>query len=156
MPSAIRRAVALRLKGWMAERVDLDTQMKVSKAAGVSQTTVSRILLSRTGVTIDNLTLIARAFGREPWELILPDGSAGVIHALQSNRNILALPQDAQARIAAFIDFTAQQAAKPVLNEHSLREVDAPIRQAVRRAGARQRRIKEEANEPRARRRKGS
>lgn len=157
MPSVIRGVIARRLKEWMEARVDLDTQMKVSVAAGVSQTTVSRILLARTGVTIDNLEAVAAAFGREPWELILPPGTAGVVHALQSNRNILKLPQDAQERIAAFVDFTAQQAAKPVLNDHSVREVEAPMKQAVKRAAARQRQrqsSKESVVEQRIRRRK--
>lgn len=77
-PQNARARIASRIRVWMSDRPDLDTQVKVAAAAGVSQTTMSRVLNAQTGVTIDNLESIAAAFGRDAWQLVAPDSLAYV------------------------------------------------------------------------------
>ncbi len=49
----------------------LDTQKKLSDRSRVAQPHISRILRSTSGATIDALAALARAFGCQPWELLV-------------------------------------------------------------------------------------
>lgn len=65
-----RQVLAARLKDCMARRPDLDTQVKVARAADVTQSTVGRCLSASSAATVDLLDQLAKAFGIPPLELI--------------------------------------------------------------------------------------
>ena len=96
----IRKDVAANLKEWMRADQNLDTQVKVSVASGVGQTTVSRILKGTTAATADVLDAIARAFGKDPGDLL----TARTEHKIQYDvSKVKRLPEYEKARIEAFI-----------------------------------------------------
>ena len=47
----------------MAKKPDLDTQTKLSKSAGITQSTVWRVLEGQVGASIDVVERLAKAFG---------------------------------------------------------------------------------------------
>jgi transcriptional regulator with XRE-family HTH domain len=51
----------------------LNSQPKVAARSGLGQTSIGRILRKEAGATVDSLDLIARAFGIEPWHLLVPN-----------------------------------------------------------------------------------
>jgi transcriptional regulator with XRE-family HTH domain len=98
----LRTQLAQRLREWMDARPDLNTQAKVAKISGVAQTTISRILNAGTGVTLDNLEAIARAFDRHPYEMLIDSDT-------QLAQQIAHLPVIQQQHVAAFAQFVANQ-----------------------------------------------
>lgn len=59
----VRSMVAEHLRARMEATPSLDTQVKLSKAAGVAQATVQRILSCNQSATVDVLYKLAKAFG---------------------------------------------------------------------------------------------
>lgn len=107
---AIRKHVAENLKNWMRATPHLDTQVKVSAASGVAQTTVSRILLGSTPATADILDAIAKAFRRDPGDLLTNNSDVKVQY---DPAKFAQLPDYEKVRIEAFI-------------KHVLKEYDEP------------------------------
>ncbi|CAN7643380.1 helix-turn-helix domain-containing protein [Paraburkholderia terricola] len=118
---AIRKHVAENLKNWMRADPNLDTQVKVSKASGVAQTTVSRILLGTTPATADILDAIAKAFRRDPGDLLTNNSATKVQYDLTK---FARLPDYEKVRIEAFI--------KHVLTEHELPPTEEPKKKTPR------------------------
>jgi transcriptional regulator with XRE-family HTH domain len=112
---AIRKHVAANLKSWMRANPNLDTQVKVSTASGVAQATVSRILLGTTPATADILDAIAKAFRRDPGDLLTSNADAKVQY---DPARFASLPDYEKVRIQAFI--------KHVLSEYELPTTDKP------------------------------
>lgn len=54
----------------MNERLNLDTQVKVSTAAGISQSTVGRFLKGTVSPTLDNIESLSEVFDIPAWSLI--------------------------------------------------------------------------------------
>lgn len=107
---AIRKHVAENLKNWMRVTPHLDTQVKVSAASGVAQTTVSRILLGTTPATADILDAIAKAFRRDPGDLLTDNSDMKV----QYDRTKFAqLPEYEKVRIEAFIKHVLTEYEEP-------------------------------------------
>jgi transcriptional regulator with XRE-family HTH domain len=69
----LRRVIADRLRELMAASTDLDTQVKVSRRAGLSQSTVARILSADSAATADSIADLAHAFGVPPASLLMRD-----------------------------------------------------------------------------------
>ena len=59
----IRQVLADQIRSRMAKKPDLDTQTKLSKAAGVTQSTVWRILEGQVGASVDVVESLGKAFG---------------------------------------------------------------------------------------------
>ena len=76
---SVEKQAAFTLGVWMGQHPDLNSEKKVSEAAGIGQATVNRILNCEGSTSIGVLSAIARAFGRDAYELILPPGNAGLI-----------------------------------------------------------------------------
>lgn len=70
MEKQIGKIFAHRLKELMAVRPDLDTQVKLAKVTGMSQTTIGRILKSRVSPTLEHVGSIADAFGMSIGEMV--------------------------------------------------------------------------------------
>jgi hypothetical protein len=66
----LKHILAKNLARLMAERLDLDTQVKLSKRAGLSQSTVGRVLRADCHCGLDVLAAIAGAFRVDPLSLI--------------------------------------------------------------------------------------
>jgi transcriptional regulator with XRE-family HTH domain len=62
-PMKIRQVLATQIRERMAKKPDLDTQSKLSRAAGVTQSTIWRILDGQVGASVDVVESLARAFG---------------------------------------------------------------------------------------------
>jgi transcriptional regulator with XRE-family HTH domain len=58
-----RKILAEQIRDRMAKRPGLDTQQALSKAAGVTQSTIWRILEQRVGASVDVVDDIAKALG---------------------------------------------------------------------------------------------
>lgn len=50
----------------------LDTQMKLAKAAGLSQTNLSNIIRKTVNPQLDTIAMIARALKVDTWQLLAP------------------------------------------------------------------------------------
>jgi transcriptional regulator with XRE-family HTH domain len=79
----LRQVLAKRLRELMEKTPGLDTQVKVSLAAGVAQTTISRILKCQVAATLDNVEAIADAYGISTSDLLtlLPANSPALSEA---------------------------------------------------------------------------
>ena len=104
---SVEKQAAFTLGVWMGQHPDLSSEKKVSEAAGIGQATVNRILNVEGSTSIGVLAAIARAFGRDAYELILPPGNAGLID--YDHHEYAGLPQEEKNKIAAFIKFIVSQ-----------------------------------------------
>jgi len=68
----LKDILATRLRSLMDHRPDLDTQTKIHKKTGLSQSTVQRILAREVHTSLDIVELLAHAFGVNPQDLIKP------------------------------------------------------------------------------------
>lgn len=66
-----RQILAENLAKLMSSRPELDSQPKVAARSGLGQTSISRLLRQDASATTDSLDQIARAFGMEPWQLLV-------------------------------------------------------------------------------------
>lgn len=81
----LREVIANRLRELMAARPDLDTQVKLSRRAGLSQSTIARILSADSSATADSIADLARAFGVSPASLLLADpAEIALLSAIQA------------------------------------------------------------------------
>ena len=69
----LRQVIADRLRALMAACPDLDTQVKLARKAGLSQSTVARILSADSAATADSIADLAHAFGVAPASLLMRD-----------------------------------------------------------------------------------
>ena len=69
----LRQVIAARLRELMATRADLDTQVKLARRAGISQSTVARSLSAHSAATADSIANLAHAFGVPPASLLMRD-----------------------------------------------------------------------------------
>lgn len=69
----LRRVIADRLRELMAASTEMDTQVKVSRWAGLSQSTVARILSADSAATADSIANLAHTFGVPPASLLMGD-----------------------------------------------------------------------------------
>ena len=99
--------VSWTLQEWMSESKKLDTEAKVAAAAGVSQSTVHRILAREVSPSIAVLVPIASVFGRRVYEMmlplpvrqLLPYGHDAYVNLTQENKD----------KIRSFMDFIYAQ-----------------------------------------------
>ncbi|HHS9967647.1 TPA: helix-turn-helix domain-containing protein [Raoultella ornithinolytica] len=104
---SVEKQAALTLSQWMDANKELGSEKKVADAAGIGQTTVNRILNCDGSTSIGVLSAIARAFGREAHELIIPPGAGQIIEYDQ--HAFADLPQEERNKISAFIKFIVSQ-----------------------------------------------
>jgi DNA-binding phage protein len=67
----LRQVIADRLRELMAASPDLDTQVKLAHQAGLSQSSIARILSADSSATVDSIANLALAFGISPASLLL-------------------------------------------------------------------------------------
>jgi len=84
----LRQVLAKRLRDLMERTPGLSTQVQVSEAAGVAQTTVSRILKSQVAATLDNVESLATVFGITPSELLAQSHASSAVITEDDRRTI--------------------------------------------------------------------
>lgn len=85
-----RDILSKNLRALMAERPDLDTLPKITKASGIPNGTLDRVRRAASALRVDDLAPLAEAFGIEPWELLLPPDRRGVIRSVMAAAKELA------------------------------------------------------------------
>lgn len=99
--------VASNLERWMKVSRTLNTQARLSEKSGVSQATINRLLTGEAGISIKNLSLITTAFGRQTYEILIPDNDSRNIP--YDRAAYAALPQSEKDSIMSFIEFVIKQ-----------------------------------------------
>lgn len=150
----LKDILAARIRALMEARTDLDTQVKIAKKAGVSQSTVGRILSREVHTSLDVLEAIAEAFGVHPLSLVsdpreMSHGSALAVD--YSERQLLdawrRLAPQQQHAVMGYIEVaTSRTGISPSVGSRvtpeseaveDVREVHAGDKAAVRRAAGR-------------------
>ena len=67
-----RHILALNLRRLMDARPDLDTLPKITRASGISNGTLDRIRRAVVATRVDELEPLAKAFGLQAWQLLVP------------------------------------------------------------------------------------
>lgn len=101
---------AHNLRAWMSDNRDLSSQKKLADKAGLSQSSINRMLRNETTITIANLDAIAAAFGRRGYELLIPPDDPSVIKYDRSRYALL--PKSEKEKVESFIDFVMTQNAR--------------------------------------------
>ena len=68
----LRETLADNLNRLISQSTDLTTTKKVAKKSGLGNGTIGRLRNAQTGLTLDKLEKLARAFEVEPWQLLAP------------------------------------------------------------------------------------
>jgi transcriptional regulator with XRE-family HTH domain len=68
-----RQTLSENLKALMAAHLSLNTFAKIVAAGGPTNGTLDRIRRMESGASIDQLDNLAKVFGLEPWQLLVPD-----------------------------------------------------------------------------------
>jgi len=68
-----RQILATNLKALMASHPALDTFKKIVEAGGPTNGTLDRIRRMESGASIDQLDTLAKVYGLEPWQLLVPN-----------------------------------------------------------------------------------
>lgn len=109
---------------------DLDTQNKLSRAAGVTQSTVWRVLEGRVGVSIDTVDALAEAFSVSPVALLADKYQARLLAAWDQ------LTDEDRDRVMSFMQVTiASRPSNMAKQKHWIDE--QPIEQGLLAASSR-------------------
>lgn len=95
-----RQVLADQLRARMAKRPDLDTQTKLSKAAGVTQSTVWRVLECQVGASVDVVESFGRAFGVPAIALLADQAQSQLLEAWSK------LGEEDQQKVLSFMQVT--------------------------------------------------
>ena len=71
-PAMARDILAANLKALMAAHPRLNTLTKITAAGGPPNGVLDRIRRADSACRIDSLTQLARVFGLEPWQILVP------------------------------------------------------------------------------------
>lgn len=67
------RNLATNLERLCISHTELDSILEVGRRADIGKSTINRIKKGETAVRIDNLEKLARIFGLEAWQMLVPD-----------------------------------------------------------------------------------
>jgi hypothetical protein len=146
----LKDILAIRLRALMDARPELDTQTKLHKRTGLSQSTVQRVLTRQVHTGLDVLEALAKAFQVDPLSLIAPikEGADAGTVAPSADEVILLtewrkLNEDEKHTVAGYIGLVvARKAPAPAENNSpigltSVTTVNAAMVAAVQRASSR-------------------
>ncbi len=131
----LRQRLARLLRDKMRTSL-VDTQVKVAAKAGISQSTVQRLLTLEQAATVDLLESLAKAFGVKHPEYLLLDPDDAKLLSLWST-----LSEEDRGTVLGFIQMKAQTKmvhdAPPQLNFETKTPVSQDMRAASKRASVR-------------------
>lgn len=105
----LREILAANVRRYMSIVPAVDTQAKLAKRAGISQSSVARVVAGNVDTQIGIVESLADAIGVSAAELI--EDEANAKGTLQYDRTrFAALPETEQAKIKSYIDFVLSQA----------------------------------------------
>ena len=131
-PTHLRQVIAARIRALMAQRPDLDTQVKLARRAGLSQSTVARILSADSSATADSLAQLSHAFGTSAASLLLDDPAE--IDLLAS---VQQLKPEARQRLLGFVAaLSSEQHARPTGSSRFALDISTPVPPSRRAAHA--------------------
>ena len=81
----------------------IKSRVKLSVDSGLAQSTVNRIINCKASATAESIDAIAKAMGRQAYELLIPKNDKGTIN--YDRRAYSKLPASEQAAIENFIEF---------------------------------------------------
>jgi transcriptional regulator with XRE-family HTH domain len=80
-----RRVFGENIKRLMESRPSLDSNPKLGARANIGIATISRIINGQSAATLDTVASLAKAFGVEPWQLLVPNLDAKNPQILQAS-----------------------------------------------------------------------
>lgn len=95
--------VARNLAEWMSNNRELSSQGKLSKASGIAQSTINRIMNNEASPTVGTLEALAVPFGRKGYELLMHPDDPAIINYDHARYGLL--PPGEKDKIKSFIDF---------------------------------------------------
>jgi transcriptional regulator with XRE-family HTH domain len=69
----LRQALASNVRKRMQADESMNSQPKLAAKAGIGKSTVGYVLQAENDATLGTIAALARAFGCEPWELLVQD-----------------------------------------------------------------------------------
>ena len=146
----LKDVLAMRLRGLMDQRPDLDTQTKIHKKTDLSQSTVQRILSRQVHTSLDIVETLAGAFGVSPLNLLKPISAEDADQPIAPSYDEIQLlvgwrklSDEDKHRAMAFISVSAQTRSSVhdrgarQINLNSEQLIPAPLSAAISRASAR-------------------
>lgn len=109
-PSEIGMLAALNLQRWMRNSDKLNSQGKVSRASGIGQSTINRMLNNEASVTIATLESLAEAFGKHGYEMLMHPNDPSLIK--YDRERYALLPKSEKDKVESYIDFIISQSDK--------------------------------------------
>lgn len=107
---AVGAIIARNLREWMDSSEKLNTQGKLQKVSGVSQSTIQRVLSRDVDPTVSIINSLAGAFGKHGYELLMPTGDPRQIsYDRDAYRD---LPEEEKSKIRSFVEFVISQSRK--------------------------------------------
>jgi transcriptional regulator with XRE-family HTH domain len=132
---SLQDRLARRLRTLMEQTPSLDTQVKVSKRAAVSQSTVQRILSKQVWANLDVVEDLARAFGIKPAHALLADDAEATL--LQVWHTMSELDKTEVIRFAQLLHNRQARQPAPRLEFSEIEESGPALQAAVTRAAGR-------------------
>ena len=146
----LRQIFRERLLALVAASDDSDVQTRLAKAAGVSQSTVSRMLNANTNIKINTVDAIARAFGMTGAEFLLNAGASTHTGRFAADYN--SLPEDARKSVDDYVRFIIEDHARKHPSSLSFSREGSMDKALAQRAASR---IKAEAEVGQQKKRRG-
>ncbi|WP_240462175.1 helix-turn-helix transcriptional regulator [Burkholderia sp. Nafp2/4-1b] len=160
--SNLRAILARKLRWYMDHYAHVDRQEKIAKRAGISQSSVNRVLSAKVDTQMRVVESLAQAIGVSPTELLTDDDNdAAVIH--YDRVRFARLPDADKKAIERYIEFVLSQSDVVTLEDDgstTIEEVIAATPASRRRAQAAARRplsdelVSDEDEQPRHTRRR--
>lgn len=111
----IREILADNVRRLMRERPALDTQPKLAAKAGMSQSSINRLLAGQTDALLVSVLDLAKALGVSVNDLIEEQAAPRTESIVYDRERYANLPAEEKAKIATFIEFViATHASKTV------------------------------------------
>lgn len=104
----LRDVLAANVRYYMRELPHVDKQVKLSKRAGIAQSSVNRVLAAQVDAQLSVLEALARAIGVPASQLVAEDREASIPASLDPRKLALLSTED-QQKLAAFAEFLLSQ-----------------------------------------------
>jgi transcriptional regulator with XRE-family HTH domain len=115
----IREVLATNIRHYMREVPAVDTQVKLAKKAGISQSSVARVLAANIDTQISIVAALAEAIGVRTADLLV-EAPAEKNKPLLDLRKLAMLPKEEQEKIKSFADYVFSQAAANSNAQHTV------------------------------------
>lgn len=103
----VREVLAANIRSYMASTPAIDTQIKLAKKAGISQSSVARVLAGKVDTQIGIVDALAAAIGIPPGTLIDDPEIAPTL--LIDRERFAQLPPEERAKMQSYVDFVLAQ-----------------------------------------------